>query len=66
MKLFKYINIKYEIRDLWVGIFWDIDKISTCPCGYDECCHDDSYYKLLKIYVCLIPCFPIIIKKRIQ
>lgn len=34
-------RIKFEPRDLWVGVFVDTDK--------------------QRLYICLLPCFPIVI-----
>jgi hypothetical protein len=36
------VEIKFEPRDLWVGVFFDTDKD--------------------KLYVCAIPCFPVIVQ----
>ena len=46
------LEIKFEPRDLWVGIFWDFNDI---PVGFYE-----TGYKILKVYLCLVPMFPII------
>ena len=47
---FRAIEIKFELRDLWVGIYWNYNN--------------DGYYfgkwqKQLDIYICLIPILPI-------
>lgn len=34
-----------EIRDLWVGVFWDFDRLGRMW--------------TLTVYVCLIPCLPL-------
>lgn len=45
------MQIKYEPRDLWVGIFWDrAGRTTTLET-------DRQHYR---VYVCLVPCFPII------
>ena len=46
------VSIKYEPRDLWVGVFWDRREWNDLK----EVVRGRS----LHIYVCLIPCFPII------
>lgn len=43
------IYLKFEIRDLWVGIFWDVE---TNPDGG----------KTLAIYLCFLPLFPLVVK----
>jgi hypothetical protein len=45
------MQIKYEPRDLWVGIFWDrAGRTTTLET-------DRQHYR---VYVCLVPCFPVI------
>ena len=41
------INIKFEPRDIWIGLYID-SKFDTYRCKY-------------KIYVCLLPMLPIVI-----
>ena len=44
------MKIKFEPRDLWVGVYWDrAGRVTTLET-------DQQYYR---IYVCVIPCFPI-------
>lgn len=45
------MKIKFEPRDLWVGIYWD-------RCGRITTLETDK--QRYNIYICLIPCFPII------
>ena len=40
------MKIKFEPRDLWVGVYWNIDR-------------HDLAYQSLNIYICIIPMFPI-------
>jgi hypothetical protein len=40
------VRMRFEPRDLWVGVYWTVDK-------HDEC------YQSLYVYVCLLPCLPI-------
>jgi hypothetical protein len=40
------ICLKFEIRDLWIGVYWII--------GFNT---EDKYY--VSIYICFVPCFPI-------
>jgi len=60
------IQLKFEKRDCWVGVYWNS---SWSVLGYGN--RPPNFYKktkkgrwgreFLKIYICLIPCFPIII-----
>ena len=49
------IRIKYEPRDMWIGLYWERDWFG----GYDI-----DAYERLRIFICLIPLFPIIITIR--
>lgn len=39
--------IKFEPRDLWVGVYWDREQVPG------------PHYDITHVYICLIPCFPI-------
>lgn len=39
------VEVKFEPRDLWVGVYWD-HRIQG---------------RLLRIYVCLVPCLPLVL-----
>lgn len=45
---FKSIQLLFEPRDLWIGVYWNVEQ------KYQE--------NELSIYFCLIPCLPIRIK----
>lgn len=52
------MTIKFEPRDLWIGIFWDrAGRITSL----------DSDRQQYHVYICIVPCFPIIftISKKI-
>jgi hypothetical protein len=40
---------KFEVRDIWVGVFWDITR-------------DPDGGQTLAIYICILPMLPFIIK----
>lgn len=42
------LEFKFEIRDLWVGVFWDFIR--------------NDKGKTLAIYICLLPTLPFSIK----
>lgn len=49
------IEIQFEIKDFWVGVrFAGIRKIRRAK----------GYYKVFRLWVCLIPCFPIYVEER--
>lgn len=50
----KEINIKFEPRDMWVGIHWNKFHF------YDH--WGDPNRHGLKIYICIVPMFPIVIE----
>lgn len=37
------ISLEFEPRDIWIGIYWDYQKV----------------YKMFHVYICLVPLFPI-------
>jgi len=45
------VRIKFEPRDLWIGVYWCDAGRNSAP-GYIR--------RYWKIYVCIVPCFPII------
>lgn len=40
------MGIKFEPRDLWIGIYWDTSN-------------EADHFQHLKIYICIVPLFPI-------
>lgn len=42
------VRIRFEPRDLWIGLFWDRSALTGNLC----------------LYLCLIPCFPICVTVR--
>lgn len=45
------VRIKFEPRDLWVGVYWDYSPKSDPDDFYD--------YATLDIYICIVPMLPI-------
>lgn len=45
------IQIKWEPRDLWVGLYWTRER---------------NERNLWALYLCLVPCFPIVIKQYVR
>lgn len=48
----------FEPRDLWVGVFWTVDTHAL----------NDEWrvvpQRVLRVYVCILPCFPILVTWR--
>lgn len=61
MKLSKNtdISVKWVVNDLWIGCYFNKERVINYLPFFED-------YKILKIYICLIPCFPIIIKIKIK
>lgn len=58
------MKIKFEPRDLWFGVFWDIkEEFNSIN---EQFVFKILIVKYLYIYICIIPCFPIIIKKKLK
>jgi hypothetical protein len=49
------IRAFFEPRDIWVGVFWDR------PVSYGD--GGQPLVRHLKIYVCLLPCLPILLHR---
>jgi hypothetical protein len=44
-----FVAIKPEIRDLWIGVYWNTDNWGD----------ETKFLKEYSIYVCIVPCLPI-------
>ena len=60
---FHRVRIKFELRDLWIGVYWNVRKAEVED--YTSHYYDDNYHKLqflrniLEIYICILPLLPI-------
>lgn len=56
------IRVEFVKEDCWVGVYWKTKLLAICQCG-DKSCGNEGYYEIKYIYICLLPCLPIIITK---
>lgn len=47
------ISLKFELRDLWIGVYWSVAHKHELPGGID---------RRIDVYICLLPCLPIHIR----
>lgn len=48
------IRLHFKIQDLWIGLYWE--KVN-----FDYTFKNDYPTKTVRIWICIIPCFPIYI-----
>lgn len=51
------INLKFEPRDLWIGLYWDVKKDYSCCYS-----RQDKPENKIKLYFCLIPMLPLVVE----
>lgn len=44
------LYFKFEPRDCWIGVYWELRRSIESP------------YKDLRVYICLIPMFPLCLR----
>lgn len=49
------MKIRFDPRDCWIGIFWRLENHCKLGCEWLKPHPQD-----LHIFICIIPCFPII------
>lgn len=42
------IQFQFEIKDLWIGVFWQYKSLIDAP-----------YHNIIHIYICFIPLLPL-------
>jgi hypothetical protein len=52
------IKIKFEPRDLWIGVFWDIKD----PRGRCKQMKGHLFWKITHFYVTIVPMFPLFVE----
>lgn len=44
------IRVKFEPRDLWIGVYWNVTHRDLLP---------SPLWWRIDVYICLVPCLPI-------
>jgi len=60
------IKIKFEPRDTWVGVYWNKELEAKKPLARGQLVYETDYKKVIKFYICIIPCFPVIISHDLR
>jgi len=46
MSIFNDLKIQWEPRDIWIGVYWDVEQFAWQKKHY-------------MFWICFVPCFPI-------
>lgn len=59
------VEVEFKLQDFWIGVFWKMTERDSKELVYSQK-HNGNIYvpeKFLDIWICLIPCLPIHIRK---
>jgi hypothetical protein len=49
------VKIKFEKRDIWVGLLWDHQRVTVHRLLLGPVIRET----VIRFYVCVVPCFPV-------
>ena len=60
------IQIKFVKEDCWIGVYWKSLVQFNCVRPDHGETGDDMCRRYKKVYICIVPCFPIIFETKGQ